>query len=128
MQTVSIQPMETLMRNILIAATLVASFAAPALGSAFWAGTVINVAASDELNLRKWPASYSQVIGSYDNGDKLSLTGRCKNTSTNVSFYIDGPQSASWKYNKMKKANVWCQAMSSSAQLGWVRGKYVWPN
>jgi hypothetical protein len=101
---------------------------APAFASAFWGGTVINVAASDELNLRKWPASYSQVIDSYDNGDNISLTGRCKNTSTNVSFYIDGPQSASWKHNKMKKPNVWCQVMSSSAQLGWVRGKFVWPH
>jgi uncharacterized protein YgiM (DUF1202 family) len=101
--------------------------ATPALASAFWPGTVIGVAANDELNIRKWPASYSQVIDSIDNGDNVSLTGRCKNTSTNVSFYIDGSQSATWKFSKMKKSNVWCQVMSPSAQLGWVRGKFVWP-
>lgn len=101
--------------------------ATPALASAFWAGTVIGVAANDELNIRKWPASHSQVVDSIDNGDNVSLTGRCKNTSTNVSFQIDGPQSAASKYKKMKKTNVWCQVMSPSAELGWVRGKFVWP-
>lgn len=115
------------MTRMIFAATLAIAAAAPAFASAFWGGTVINVAANDELNIRKWPASYSQVIDSLDNGDNVSLTGRCKNTSTNASFYIDGPQSVNWKYNKMKKTNVWCQVMSPSAQLGWVRGKFVWP-
>ncbi|MCA0432522.1 MAG: hypothetical protein LCH46_04600 [Proteobacteria bacterium] len=114
-------------KNPLILAALAAAFAPPAFASAFWAGEVINVSGDDVLNLRKWPAAYSQVIHEYDNGDNISLTGRCKNTATNVSFYIDGSQSASWKYNRMKKANVWCQAMSPDAGLGWVRGKYVWP-
>ena len=116
------------MKKTLILSLLAVALATPALASAFWGGTVINVASNDQLNARKWPASYSQIIGTYDDGDNISLTGRCKNTVTNASFYIDGGQSANWKYNKMKKTNVWCQVMTSNAHLGWVRGKYVWPN
>jgi hypothetical protein len=123
----SIKPGEFAMRKTLVLAAATLAFSIPAMASAFWAGTVINVGNNDELNIRKWPASHSQVVDSYENGDNVSLTGRCKSTATNVSFYIDGPQSANWKYNKMKKANVWCQVMSPSAELGWVRGKFVWP-
>jgi hypothetical protein len=116
------------MKKQFLVAGATLAFTAPAFASAFWAGTVINVASSDELNVRKWPSSHSRIIDSYDNGDNVSLTGRCKNTATNVSFYIDGPQSANWKYGKMAKSNVWCQVMSPTAELGWVRGKFVWPN
>jgi len=115
------------MKKILALATLAAAISSPALASAFWGGTVINVSDYDTLNVRKWPASYSQIIDEYENGSNISLIGRCKNTSTNVSFYINGGQSANWKYNKMKQPNVWCQAMTGDAELGWVRGKYVWP-
>ncbi len=115
-----------MIRTLTILVTL-GTIAAPALASAFWGGTVINVAANDELYVRKWPASVSRIIDAYDNGDNVSLTGRCKNTATNVSFTIDGAQTAVRKYRKMSKANVWCQVMSPSAKLGWVRGKFVWP-
>lgn len=115
------------MKKLFVIAALVASITAPAMASAFWGGTVINVSASDNLNVRAWPASYSAVIDVYDNGDNVSLTGRCKNTVTNVSFRIDGGQSSNWKYNKMSKSNVWCQVMAPSNQIGWVRGKFVWP-
>ena len=108
-------------------AAFVAAIATPAIASAFWAGTVINVARNDVLNLRKWPASNSRIVFVYDDGDRISLTGRCKNTTTNVSFRIDAGGSANWKYSKMRKPNVWCQAMSPTGKLGWVRGKFVWP-
>lgn len=115
-----------MMKRTLIAAITIAC-AAPAFASAFWGGTVINVSDDDFLAVRKWPAAYSQQIDSYGNGDNVSLTGRCKNTATNVSFRIDAGGSANWKYSKMRKANVWCQVMSPSDEIGWVRGKYVWP-
>jgi hypothetical protein len=118
---------EDIMKKLLSTALVLAALSAPALASAFWPGTVIGIAPSDQLNVRAWPASYSTVIDSYDNGDNVSLTGTCKNTVTNVSFSITGSQSTGWKHNKMKKPNVWCKVMTSSAQLGWVRGKYVWP-
>lgn len=115
------------MRTPIIAALLIA-MAIPATASAFWHGTVIGVKNWDVLNIRKWPASQSQIVDSYDNGDDVSLTGRCKNTSTNVSFRIDGGQTSSWKHMRMSKPNVWCQVMSPNAKLGWVRGTFVWPD
>ncbi len=115
------------MKKTLTLAALAIAIATPALASAFWGGTVIGIAPDDVLNVRAWPASYSQIIDSYDNGDPVSLTGRCKNTVTNVSFRIDAGGSANWKYSKMKKPNVWCQVSSPSDEIGWVRGKYVWP-
>lgn len=109
------------------AAIVAVANAAPALASAFWPGTVINVAANDALMVRKWPDASSRVIDALAPGYHVSLTGRCKNIITNGSFRIDAGGSASWKYSKMKQANVWCQVMTEDAQLGWVRGKYVWP-
>ena len=108
-------------------AGLAVLIATPALASAFWGGTVVHVSSNDVLYQRKWPASYSQVLYTYDNGDNISLTGRCKNTATNASFRIDAGGSANWKYSRMSKPNVWCQVMSPNGRLGWVRGKYVWP-
>lgn len=98
-----------------------------ASASAFWAGTVINIAVTDTLKIRKWPAASSQIIDAYADGDSVSMTGRCKNIITNVSFRVDAGGSANWKYSKMKKANVWCQIMTEDARLGWVRGSFVWP-
>lgn len=115
------------MKKFLASAILATILATPALASAFWGGTVINVADDDVLYLRKWPAATSQVVGTYDDGDNISLTGRCKNTVSNVSFRVDAGGSTNWKYSKMRKSNVWCQAMSGTGRLGWVRGKYVWP-
>jgi hypothetical protein len=47
---------------------------------------------------------------------------------TNWSFRIDGGQSSAWKHSRMKRANVWCQVSSPNAQIGWVRGAFVWPD
>jgi hypothetical protein len=115
------------MKKTFILAALAATLATPVFASAFWGGTVINIAEDDFLAVRKWPAASSQQIDSYDAGDNVSLTGRCKNIISNVSFRIDAGGSANWKYSKMRKANVWCQVMSPSDEIGWVRGKYVWP-
>ena len=115
------------MKKALAAIFAVAALSAPALASAFWPGHVIGVSYDDVLNVRAWPASHSQIVGEYQNGDNVSLTGRCKNISTNNSFRIDGGQSANWKFNRMKATNVWCQVMTDDATLGWVRGKFVWP-
>ena len=101
--------------------------AAPVSASAFWPGTVIKVAYNDVLNLRKWPGSSSRIIGIAGPGQRVSLTGRCKDIKTNQSFQIDGPQSAKQKYAWMKRANVWCQVMTNSAGLGWARGSFIWP-
>ncbi len=107
--------------SIGIAATL------PATASAFWGGTVINIAPTDTLKVRNWPAASSQIIDAYASGANISMTGRCKNIINNASFRVDAGGSANWKYSKMKKPNVWCQVMTDDAQLGWARGKFIWP-
>jgi len=112
--------------KILITAALLA-FAAPALAGAFWPGTVVGVASNDVLNIRKWPGASSKIIAIAPPNGALSLTGRCKNIKTNVSFQIDGPETAAKKHGWMKKPNVWCQVMTPSAGQGWVRGSFVWP-
>ncbi|MGL4404777.1 MAG: hypothetical protein ACRCT6_03395 [Notoacmeibacter sp.] len=113
--------------SCLIAITVAAGVTAPVLASAFWPGTVMALGATDTLKVRKWPSASSQIIDAYALGSNISLTGRCKDIKINVSFRIDGKASANWKYARMKKAHVWCQTMTSGAQLGWVRGQFVWP-
>ena len=117
--------------NKIIAATLAAAIsiavAMPAAASAFWAGTVINLAPTDTLKIRKWPSASSRIIDAYAEGANISMTGRCKNIVTNASFRVDLGGSANWKYSKMKKPNVWCQVMTDGAELGWARGRFIWP-
>jgi hypothetical protein len=113
--------------NIAAALSLGLAAAAPASASAFWGGTVINIAPTDTLKIRRWPSASSQIIDAYASSASISMTGRCKNVVTNVSFRIDGAASANWKYNRMKKPNVWCQVMTDDAQLGWARGKFISP-
>ena len=117
------------MKKFIVAAiaTSIAFSAVPAAASAFWPGTVINIAPTDTLKVRKWPAATSQIIDAYALDANVSMTGRCKNIVTNVSFRVDAGGSVNWKYSKMKKSNVWCQVMSDGAQLGWARGKFIWP-
>jgi hypothetical protein len=110
-----------------VAAGVVATAAVPAMSSTFTAGTITAIAPDDVLNIRKWPSAQSQIIDTYDLNQPISLTGRCKNIVTNVSFRIDGYGSVDWKYAQMKKAHVWCQVMTDDAELGWARGKYIWP-
>jgi hypothetical protein len=116
-------------RIMLAIATAAVSMAAsvPAHASAFTAGTITAISHDDALNIRKWPSVKSQIIDAYPLNATISMTGRCKNTVTNVSFRIDEGGSASWKYAQMKKAYVWCQVMTDDAELGWARGKYIWP-
>jgi hypothetical protein len=71
------------------------------------------------------------VTGIFNNGDLLSMTGVCKKTTTGASFRIDVAGTVVQKYNKMRKANVWCQIMheptAGNPELGWGSGKYMWP-
>jgi hypothetical protein len=115
------------MKTSLFAAAFVVLSALPAAASAFWPGTVINIPSWDSLNVRAWPSSMSRVIDVYDAGEHISMTGRCKNVANGLSFRIDAGGSAKWKYSRMSAPNVWCQVMTPQAQIGWVRGRFVWP-
>jgi hypothetical protein len=112
---------------VALATGTVASLAGPALSAAFTAGSITAIAPDDALNIRKWPSVQSRIIDAYGLDETISLTGRCKNIVTNVSFRIDGHGSAEWKYAQMKRAHVWCQVMTGDAEIGWARGKYIWP-
>ena len=118
--------MKYLTKMLIVTAGYIA-ISGPVLASAFWPGTVIRMSATDTLKVRKWPSTTSQIVDAYALNANISLTGRCKNIVTNASFRIDAGGSANWKYSKMKKANVWCQTMTEDAKLGWVRGRYIWP-
>lgn len=113
--------------HTLLAAAISAAVAMPAAASAFWGGTVINISQYDTLKIRKWPSASSRVIDALRRDEPVSMTGRCKNIVTNASFRIDAGGSAGWKYSRMEKPNVWCQVMTEDAELGWARGKYIWP-
>lgn len=118
--------MTKLLASTFIATSLLVGVA-PANASAFVGGTVINVSRGDRLFVRKWPAASSRIIDAYRRTDPISLTGRCKNIVTNVSFRIDAGGSPGWRYSKMEAPNVWCQVMTDDAELGWARGKFIWP-
>lgn len=120
-----ISPVRT---TLALAAAFAVTGPLPAMSSAFTAGTITAIAPDDALNIRKWPSSNSKIIDAYQLGETISLTGRCKNIVTNVSFRIDGYGSAKWRYAQMKKTSVWCQVMTNNAETGWARGKYIWPN
>lgn len=110
-----------------VSAAAMAFMTVPAMSSAFTAGTITAIAPDDALNIRKWPSASSQIIDAYGLNEPISLTGRCKNIVTNISFRVDGYGTAQVKYAAMKRANVWCQVMTNDAELGWARGKYIWP-
>ncbi len=126
------------MKKLFAATLLLASLGglaalSPVQSSAFTGLKVINSPGSNPLNARNWPSTSSVVVRTYTNGTTLSGTGRCKNIATNMSFMIDGGQSKTWKYNKMKAANTWCQIWhevpngSGVYKAGWVRGSFVYP-
>jgi uncharacterized protein YgiM (DUF1202 family) len=115
------------MKYAIAAAAFYAIVTTTAHAASILPANVVEVAHQDVLNVRAWPASYSRVTGTFMPGDYIRLLGRCKNINSNVSFWISGKQSVTWNYNRMKAANVWCQALTRKGNVGWVRGKFVFP-
>ena len=97
--------------------------AAPALSSAFWGATVINVAYNDVLNARRWPSPSSRVVGVYNNGDHVSLTGKCRSVSGGWSVNLD--DAPSWPVRRAWVKKHWCEVYHNDGGIGWVRGKFV---
>jgi uncharacterized protein YgiM (DUF1202 family) len=99
-----------------------------AQAGAFIGGTVIDVKSWDVLNVRLKPTASSNIIDSYDNGDPVSLTGVCQKGLYGKKFSIDVAETQTWKYNRMKATNVWCQVSAPNTnKIGWVRGAFVFP-
>jgi hypothetical protein len=113
---------------------LTAAFAAISAGSvssvsasAFAAWSVTDVPWGDTLNVRKYPASYSQKQNAYPNGTVLSMTGRCKG---GLSLF-DIAHLPAWKRRQIVRYK-WCEIFHDPAQsgeyvTGWVYMKYMRP-
>jgi hypothetical protein len=108
---------------------ILSTFALPATGnaSAFVAWKVTDVPWGDVLNVRKYPASYSQKQAAYPNGKVLSMTGKCTG-GVNLQN-IQGL--TKWKQRQLVK-NVWCQLWhdpkgNGQYVAGWVRAKFLKP-
>lgn len=110
------------------ALAMAAGLAAGAQASVFHAWEVANVAWGDVLNVRKYPASTSQIQSAYPNGTVLQMTGRC----TGGLSLDDVAGQPDWKKAQAVR-HRWCEVWHDPAQngsfaTGWVYGKYIVPH
>jgi hypothetical protein len=112
-----------------------ALIAAPAIASAFWPGTVSGVPSGQTLSIRQTASPTGLQVGDANNGDDVSLTGRCRklkpNGSTLSNFRIDVPGTVAWRTAKMSQPRTWCQiwfeVSPSDFKAVWARGSYIIP-
>lgn len=115
-------------KNLMGAALLFAAAnltAASVQASAFVAWQVTNVPFGDTLNVRKYPASYSQKQSAYPNGTILSMTGRCTG-GVNLKNIQHLPK----RIQASRIRTLWCEVWHDPAQngeylAGWVYGRYI---
>ena len=116
-------------KTVLALAAIAAMFvsAAPTGASVFHAWEVTNVPWGDVLNVRRWPASQSQIESAYPNGAVLSLTGRCKGglMLDQIAHLSDWQKRQAVRYK-------WCEVWHDPADngqwtTGWVYMKYMRP-
>ncbi|WP_421852571.1 SH3 domain-containing protein [Oricola sp.] len=113
--------------TLMAAAAVTLSVASGAGASAFTAWSVTDVPWGDTLNVRKYPASYSQKQNAYPNDAVLSMTGRCKG---GLSLF-DIAHLPDWQQRQIVRYK-WCEIWHSPAQngqyvSGWVYMKYMRP-
>ena len=110
------------------AAAFAGLLATPASAGSFCAATVVNVPFGDALNARRWPSPQSRVQTTYDNGEQLSLTGKCRNVAGTRSVRLDdatGPQQ-----RRTWVRQLWCEIwhdpyQTGNYRVGWVWGKFL---
>jgi hypothetical protein len=98
-----------------------------ASAAALFGWQVVDVPASDVLNVRAFPSAKSAVLVGYSTGTRLSLTGRCTGG-------LD-LNSISGQPGPMQQASVrgrWCEVWldptgNGSFRSGWVNGRYIKP-
>lgn len=110
-----------------IALTAAASQAGPSAATVFAAWEVANVAWGDTLNVRKYPANYSQKQAAYPNATALQMTGRC----TGGLNLLDIGHWPRWKQAQAARYR-WCEVWHDPARdgnfvTGWVYGRYINP-
>jgi hypothetical protein len=93
----------------------------------FFGWQVANVANWDVLNVRAWPANYSEILVAYPNGTPLSLTGKCTGE-------LDLNQIAGWPAPQQAEAvrYRWCEVWvdplgNGNFRAAWVYGRYIKP-
>ena len=110
-----------------IASTAAAFQAGPSAATVFAAWEVANVAWGDTLNVRKYPANYSQKQAAYPNATALQMTGRC----TGGLNLLDIGHWPRWKQAQAARYR-WCEVWHDPARdgnfvTGWVYGRYINP-
>ena len=118
---------KSLLAALAALATIATVGQAPATASVFHPWEITNVPWGDVLNVRRWPASYSQIESAYPNGTVLSLTGRCKDGPT----LDDIAQLPEWQQRQVLRYK-WCEVWHDPANdgqftTGWVYMKYMKP-
>lgn len=109
-----------------IAGTAVAASMTSA-GAEFFGWQVANVANWDVLNVRAWPASYSQILVGYPNGTPLSLTGKCTN-NLDLNQINGWPAAQQAQAVRYRWCEVWVDPLGNgNFRTGWVYGKYIKP-
>lgn len=109
--------------------------AAPAIASAFWPGTVSGVPSGQTLSIRKTASPNGLQVGDANNGDSLSLTGRCRKLKPNGgmlgNFRIDVSGTPAWRAAKISQARtrceVWFEVTPSNFKAVWARGSFITP-
>jgi hypothetical protein len=93
----------------------------------FFGWRVANVATWDVLNVRAWPASYSQILVGYPNGTPLSLTGKCTG-NLNLDQINGWPKPAQAAAVRLRWCEVWVDPLGNgNFRTGWVYGKFITP-
>lgn len=114
---------------------LLALATAPLAASSFFPGTVSGVPSGQSLAVRKMPTPSSPQLGSANNGDSLSMTGRCRRLkpsgALHSNFRIDVPSTPAKRAAKMSQPSTWCEiwfeVAPSDFQTVWARGSFITP-
>lgn len=122
--------MKVLMKTaaaFVLAASVLGALSGQAEATVFAAWEVANVPWGDTLNIRKYPASYSQKQSAYPNGTVLQMTGRCTG-GVDLHAIAGLPD---WKQRQLVR-HRWCEVWHDPAQngnfvTGWVYGRYIRP-
>jgi hypothetical protein len=92
-----------------------------------YAAIIVDSPASDPLNVRKSPAITSDVVKTLNNGDAISMTGRCKNIKTGRTFrLLDTLDNAP----RVRARHVWCELdgsgdIGTEQWIGWAPGRFL---
>ena len=115
-------------KSLAAAATLLAlGVSQSAHATAFAAWKVTGVEWNDTLNVRKFPANYSQKRSAIPDGTVLQMTGRC----TGGVNLLDIAGLPAWKQRdtiRYEWCEVWHDPKQNGAfETGWVYGRYIRP-